>query len=200
MVASIVTEPAWAPPGRSRLFDRSRRPSPTPRILQRPIIGDVFGAGRFTLATRPRVARGLHSVEYLVLEPRRGQVLAVAEDKGAALAMARERITDAERQSLLWPEHDVRDHRARTPRQPSRRRREVYRRSRGRCHYCSDPLQLAGPWHAEHQQPRALGGADDALNLVASCVRCNLAKRDRTALEYVAQAMDHQQSPASQRP
>lgn len=33
--------------------------------------------------------------------------------------------------------------------------------------------------------PRALGGGDDALNLVAACRRCNLAKSDRTAIELV---------------
>jgi 5-methylcytosine-specific restriction endonuclease McrA len=68
---------------------------------------------------------------------------------------------------------------------PSRRRREVFNRSRGRCHYCASPLELAGAWHADHQQPQALDGADDALNLVASCVACNLAKADRTAIEFV---------------
>ena len=35
--------------------------------------------------------------------------------------------------------------------------------------------------------PRALAGGDDIGNLVAACVRCNLAKHDRTALEFVVQ-------------
>jgi 5-methylcytosine-specific restriction endonuclease McrA len=32
---------------------------------------------------------------------------------------------------------------------------------------------------------RLLGGGDDTLNLVAACMRCNLAKSDRTAIEFV---------------
>jgi 5-methylcytosine-specific restriction endonuclease McrA len=73
------------------------------------------------------------------------------------------------------------------PRSVSRRRREIFERSAGKCHYCGTPLTLVGKWHVEHQQPRALGGGDDPLNLVAACVRCNLAKSDRTALEFVVQ-------------
>jgi 5-methylcytosine-specific restriction endonuclease McrA len=145
----------------------------------------VFGAGRFALATRPLIARGLHAIEFLVIEPRRGQVLASAADKGEVLAQARALILDAERQGSLWPEHEFREQQVRPARMPSRRRREIFSRSRGRCHYCSTPLQLAGAWHADHQQPRALDGADDALNLVATCPACNLAKRDRTALEFI---------------
>jgi hypothetical protein len=34
--------------------------------------------------------------------------------------------------------------------------------------------------------PRALGGLDDVGHLVAACAPCNLAKKDRTALEFVA--------------
>jgi 5-methylcytosine-specific restriction endonuclease McrA len=66
-------------------------------------------------------------------------------------------------------------------------RREVFERSRGCCHYCRTPLTLDGQWHVEHMLPRALGGTDDELNLVAACAPCNLAKRDRTALEFVAE-------------
>ncbi len=52
--------------------------------------------------------------------------------------------------------------------------------------YCDTTLSLDGKWHVEHQLPRALGGADDALNLVAACIKCNLAKADRTALEFIS--------------
>jgi 5-methylcytosine-specific restriction endonuclease McrA len=55
----------------------------------------------------------------------------------------------------------------------------------GRCHYCDTPLQLDGIWHVEHMLPRALGGGDDASNLVAACAPCNLAKSDQTAIEFV---------------
>jgi hypothetical protein len=33
--------------------------------------------------------------------------------------------------------------------------------------------------------PKALGGGDQPLNLVASCVKCNLEMSDRTAVEFV---------------
>ena len=185
MVPSILARQPRAQQHRARPpFSRQRhRRATVPRLLHRPIIGDVFGAGRFALATRPLIARGLHAVQYLVIEPRRGQVLAVADDKGQVLAQARELILDAERQASLWPE--LRGQQVRQGRLPSRRRREVFARSQGCCFYCAAPLQLTGPWHADHQQPQALDGADDALNLVATCSACNLAKRDRTALEFV---------------
>jgi 5-methylcytosine-specific restriction endonuclease McrA len=63
----------------------------------------------------------------------------------------------------------------------------VFERSGGQCFYCRGRLELAGLWHIEHQQPRALGGGDDLLNLVSACEPCNLAKSDRTALEFVAE-------------
>ncbi len=198
MPTTILARPGRPKHQRTQRFSRERRRRATvPRLLHRPIIGDIFGAGRFALATRPRIAHGLHAVDYLVIEPRRGQVLAMADDKATALAQARALIADAERQSPLWPEHELRTLQPAQPRLPSRRRREVFQRSRGRCHYCSTPLQLAGPWHADHQQPRALDGADDALNLVASCVACNLTKGARTALEFIGADSPN---PAPQRP
>lgn len=69
----------------------------------------------------------------------------------------------------------------------SRRRREVFERSQGRCHYCSAELQIDSV-EVEHMQPRALDGDDHPLNLVAACRRCNREKSDRTALEFLAGA------------
>ncbi|MCB2039169.1 MAG: HNH endonuclease, partial [Ottowia sp.] len=69
----------------------------------------------------------------------------------------------------------------------SRRRRSIFEQSQGRCHYCGAALDLTGKWHIEHQLPRALGGTDEGLNLVAACVPCNLSKSDRTAIEFVTQ-------------
>jgi 5-methylcytosine-specific restriction endonuclease McrA len=66
-----------------------------------------------------------------------------------------------------------------------RRRAEIFERSQGKCHYCGEVLTLDGKWHVEHQFPRALGGGNGSLNLVAACVRCNLAKSDRTAIEFM---------------
>ncbi|MGN6529323.1 MAG: HNH endonuclease [Burkholderiaceae bacterium] len=162
------------------------------RMLQRPIFGGPFGHGRYALATLPTVSNGLHAVRFMVIEPRRGTVLSVADDKAQAIASARRLLValpapdaandGAWQQATLWPELPV--DRPPKVRSISRRRREVFERSQGACHYCRTPLTLDGRWHVEHMVPQALGGEDTAANLVAACVPCNLAKRDRTALEF----------------
>lgn len=70
--------------------------------------------------------------------------------------------------------------------QVSRRRREIFNKSAGHCHYCGATLTLDGKWHIEHKLPGALGGDNDPENLTAACVHCNLAKRDRTDVEFIA--------------
>lgn len=175
-----------------------------PAIRYRPIYGGVFGkSGRYVLATMSCIERGLHAVRYMVLEPRTGGVLAASTDKQVALADARRLLRAAEslatreasnessmmEQILLWPE-DARPSAAAAGSRPKpvpRRRREIFERGNGRCHYCSTPLTLEGKWHVEHMLPQALGGSNEAWNLVAACVPCNLAKGDSTALEFVAQ-------------
>ncbi len=163
------------------------------RMLQRPIYGGPFGHGRYALATLPTITNGLHAVRFMVIEPRRGTVLSVADDKLAAIAGARRLLVglpaasaandSSWAQIAFWP--DLPAGRALQPRPISRRRQEVFARSQGRCHYCRASLTLASGWHIEHQLPRALGGDDQPLNLVAACAPCNLAKSDRTALEYL---------------
>lgn len=168
------------------------------RLLQRPIYGGAFGQGRYMLATVPYVSHGLHAIRYMVLDPRAGAVLSVAGEKAQALNGARRLIEAAndarfmeERpagaQGQLWLAEDLEPTPAELPLSAavSRRRREIFEGSAGRCHYCGVALQLAGAWHVEHMMPRALGGGDDSLNLVAACVPCNLAKSDRTAIEFV---------------
>lgn len=127
----------------------------------------------------------------------------MSQDKTQALADARRVITaagdlaaanDAQMplQGELWPDGDL----PALPASPtaavsvSRRRLEVFERSHGRCHYCAAALTLDGAWHVEHQLPRALGGGDDVLNLVAACVRCNLRKGDKTGLEFICQSAE----------
>jgi hypothetical protein len=160
-------------------------------------MGGVFGQGEFELASQPFVSNGLHCVRYLVVQPRQGRVLAIAESKTDALAGARRvlRATGAANdeeprwvQPRLWSDAELSVVSAPPPRPVSRRRREVFLRSGGCCAYCGTPLRIDGAWHVEHQLPRALGGDDDALNLVAACERCNLQKADRTALEFVTQS------------
>jgi hypothetical protein len=162
-------------------------------MLQRPIYGGVFGHGLYALATLPTIANGLHAVRFMVIEPRRGTVVSVADDKLQAIASARRVLgglpasaaanDPSWEQTALWSDLPV----DRPPRlRPiSRRRREVFERSEGRCLYCRAKLTLDGRWHVEHQLPRALGGGDDASNLVAACAPCNIAKGARSAIEFI---------------
>lgn len=159
-------------------------------MLQRPLLGGPFGDGRYSLATLPTVANGLHCVRYLVLEAS-GTVLATGEDKLKVIAEARRvlhlLVVPASNDALwhqqqLWPDMAPGGKRTRPA---SRRRREVLERSGYACFYCRVPLTVDA-FHVEHQQPRALGGTDDPLNLVAACSACNLAKGPRTAIEHIA--------------
>lgn len=68
-----------------------------------------------------------------------------------------------------------------------RRRRNIFDASSGKCHYCNVALEIAGKWHVDHKMPKALMGGDEPENLVASCIKCNLAKRDRTDKEFIAE-------------
>lgn len=68
----------------------------------------------------------------------------------------------------------------------SRRRRALFEKSEGRCHYCACELRIDGRWHVEHMIPRALGGESIDTNLVAACAPCNHKKRDLTDHEFFA--------------
>lgn len=167
-----------------------------PAIRYRPIYGGIFGrSGEYTLATMACVERGLHGVRFMVLHPKSGGVLSVANDKSEALAQARRvlkaaaQLTSANDESFtqgsLWPEQDLPVPEAGAkPKAVSRRRREVFERSGGKCFYCGCEISI-NAFHVEHQFPRALGGGETPLNLVASCAPCNLAKSDSTALEFI---------------
>jgi hypothetical protein len=168
-----------------------------PSMRQRPIYGGVFGDGRYSLATMPFVSRGLHAVRFMVIEPRAGSVLSIAEDKQEALASARRLLLVGEQftepaanddqweQARLWSDEPPVVEPECKP--VSRRRRDIFEKSEGRCHYCGTTLSLDGRWHIEHMVPKALDGTDAFSNLVAACVPCNLSKRDRTALEFIVQ-------------
>ena len=172
-------------------------------IRHRPIFGGVFGTGQYEMATTPCVANGLHAVKHMVIEPRAGLVLSMSLDKREALTTARRLLkaattlgrhgaqvfTQEPNQTALWADDELPIPEIRQA--VTRRRREIFDKSAGRCHYCCEPLKLDGKWHVEHQMPRALGGADDLANLVAACTKCNLEKGDRTAIEYVMQAQSH---------
>ena len=168
-------------------------------LRHRPIFGGVFGKGRYALATQPCISRGLHAVRYMVIDPSAGAVLSVSEDKLDALASARKLLRAADalaesttrqvgEQAALWPTEVLPPlgGAGSRPRAVSRRRREVFGKSAGRCHYCGAGLSLEGKWHVEHMLPKALDGSDELVNLVAACVPCNLAKSDSTAIEFVS--------------
>lgn len=171
-----------------------------PRPLHRPIFGGVFQSERYVLSTVPCVSRGLHAVRFMVMEPASGAVISVAEQKvdalmaarkviraGAAVARDRERAEAAHAgQQALWPDVPELAAAPMRRRPVSKRRRDVFVKSAGQCHYCGTTLTLDGRWHVEHMMPRALGGPDELPNLVASCVPCNQAKGGRTAIEFVA--------------
>lgn len=169
------------------------------RLLQRPIFGGVFGEdGIYALASVPCVSKGLYATRYMVVQPQAGVVLSVSEDKVEALALARQRLAAANDKQVfeqhsaiqgeLWADEPfLIPSAAPAPvAYVSRRRRAIFEASEGHCHYCGTALELAGKWHIEHQLPRALGGGDEGLNLVAACVPCNLGKSDRSAIEFVA--------------
>lgn len=173
-------------------------------FMHRPIYGGIFGSGRYALATVPCVTRGLHSLQYLVIEPGPGTVISVAEDKTEALSHARQILQATRRlmateaandpqmeQGELWPAEAFEQPAVRPPaaRPVSRRRAEIYTKCEGKCHYCGSALSLDGKWHVEHALPRALGGLDQVGNLFASCPSCNLSKSDMTALEFVLRDM-----------
>lgn len=165
---------------------------PSTSMLRLPIMGGLFGAGRFELVTKPVIYKGLHGVRFMVIEPSAGRVLSIANTKADALSQARKQLAGEMspiepqwQQGFLWPSSELPARDAANQLLPvSRRRREVFAKSNGICWYCKRPLKLAGAWHVEHQLPAALGGSCELSNLVASCVPCNLAKRDRTAIEY----------------
>lgn len=179
------------------------RPIADATMLQRPIFGGVFGMGHYALATMPSVSNGLHAVQYYVIEPRVGSVLSSSEDKREALASARRLLRASEAlatrveeatfgiQATFWPEPTEE-----ATKPVSRRRREIHDKCGGCCHYCKRTLRLDGDWHIEHMVPKALNGSSSENNLVASCPSCNLAKRDQTALEFIAaRAWDRYREP-----
>lgn len=142
---------------------------------------------------------GLHAVRFMVIEPTSGAVISLADGKTEALDAARSALQSDQQelcgelmsQAELWPDRELSVPRPLVVKEKpiSKRRREIFAKSNGRCHYCAAPLLLDGVWHIEHMLPRALGGLDDLSNLVAACRDCNLAKSDRTALEFVASSI-----------
>lgn len=119
--------------------------------------------------------------------------IACATSKSEAMEYARANVTHPQLPDLLSAYRSIRDRetariaKLRGHGSIPKRRREIFDKSQGKCHYCATPLTLDGKWHIEHMQPKALLGPNDKSNLVASCVPCNMKKRDMTAEEFIAQ-------------
>lgn len=185
-------------------FDRS-----SGNMKRRPVLGGVFGSGGYEMASLLMTGGGLWEVHYVVMHSASGLALAFSDDKSKAMADAREVLTkldpfeiqqacqrakasiDAHREAQLA----ARDKRNSALRETLRsmvskavpkRRKAIFDKSEGKCHYCAAQLSLDGKWHIEHKMPRALFGGSEQSNLVASCVSCNLRKKDKTDLEFIA--------------
>ena len=64
---------------------------------------------------------------------------------------------------------------------PESWRRSFIAQHGARCHYCNRAGSLdegpgQRPWHVDHMNPLARGGADSEENLTLACKRCNIAK------------------------
>jgi hypothetical protein len=186
------------------------------RTRSKPLLGGVFGLAGFHLSSVTMDTTGLDDTWYFVahecgLMVGRGDTRAEAL-KHAREILAKVSATrlhrafdafsaeldkaleaDAEQQRLDRNEWLLQRRAALPDRQERaavksipRRRRQIFEESKGKCHYCATELTLDGVWHIEHKFPKALGGGNERSNLVAACVRCNHAKRDRTDIEFKA--------------
>lgn len=67
---------------------------------------------------------------------------------------------------------------------PKRLRYEVLRRDNHACRYCGAKAPFA-ELHVDHVIPRSRGGVDEAWNLTAACVDCNMSKGNGVPNEHV---------------
>lgn len=58
-------------------------------------------------------------------------------------------------------------------------RNRIYKRDGYQCVYCGSPRNLT----LDHVMPKSRGGKNSWINLVTSCIKCNLKKADRTPEE-----------------
>lgn len=179
-------------------------------ILHKEVIGGVFGRGNYVVGSIPTFLNELHAVEFYIVRSDGlpiGRAFSFAEalrdaraflatwsdaDQRAICEFARSgsiefaREKKAERQAEIDSWRIDRAQKPAGEKRAPKRRRLVFEKSGGRCHYCATPLTLDGKWHIEHKMPRALLGGSEQDNLVASCVPCNMKKKDKTDLEFIA--------------
>lgn len=170
--------------------------------------GGLFDKGDFHIHSAVMSGQGeLHSLLFFVTDGQKTHVIGAGPSRSEALAVARrslslltigqfaDSVRDAlsvrEAEDAAYVEEQRRQWqfkktvRSAKPSIPKRRFR-IFEKSQGKCHYCETPLVLEGKWHIEHKMPKALLGTDADENLVASCTKCNHAKRDRTDVEFIA--------------
>ena len=63
------------------------------------------------------------------------------------------------------------------------KRRAVFERDGQECQYCGAALEWSA-YHCDHIEPASKGGSDALVNLAASCVGCNLSKKDRSLSQW----------------
>lgn len=81
---------------------------------------------------------------------------------------------------------------ANRPTLSKRLRFEVFKRDKFTCQYCGRKAPDV-ILHADHAHPRSEGGTDDILNLITSCVECNLGKADKLLSDDSVVALQHDQ-------
>jgi 5-methylcytosine-specific restriction endonuclease McrA len=171
------------------------------------VIGGAFGAHGFQIGSKIMVESSLETVLYLVGNSDWSLVVGSGRSVPTALAVARDVLAkipavalsaiaseERARREYLENERRAEWQSAKSERRSAdetkktlpKRRVRIFEASGGECHYCHCSLDINGKWHVEHKMPVALMGSDADDNLVASCVSCNLAKRDRTDVEFVA--------------
>lgn len=182
-----------------------RRYGMSPPMAEKPIIGPAFALGEFFIAYRAewysRKKFGPPAPTFWVYE-RTSLLRASANWRSSARAIAEARgwLQDVPAERLVLLIQSCREtnassiatfarvqwRRATQPKAPGKRRREIFAAGNGRCHYCGRQLVLLGNWHVDHKMPKALGGTNDPLNLVAACAPCNRTKHDKTDVEFKA--------------
>ena len=179
------------------------------------VLGAAFSCGEFYVNRKSDylypACQGPIDVTFTIYERTSGMIFAIARSHASAISRCRERmeLIGAERLARMFSDYRDEDQaahlarmdeiaanrkaaaakqakKAAIPKKIGRRRRAIFEDSKGKCHYCEAALTLDGDWHIEHKFPRALGGTSEPNNLVAACIPCNMAKRDRTDLEFIA--------------
>lgn len=183
-------------------------------LYGKPILGGIFGFGQYVLLADVYERHRLPAVRYMVCERHSGHPISESHDTArAALAQARQIITAAppslifehcsrylqQKRALLVAREDrLAQEKAASDaaeavevaeriKSISKKRRQIFESSDGKCHYCAVELTIQDTWHVEHKLPRSKGGTDLPDNLVAACAGCNIKKGRRTAEEFLAE-------------